>query len=42
MLSLIDRLIGAVVGLFSARSNSMPAVQRVPVRNHASISRRLR
>lgn len=40
MLSLKDRLIGAVVRLFSVLYTVKPAVQRIPVRNHISIQRR--
>ncbi len=39
MLSLIDRLLGAVVRLLSAISISKPAVQRIPVQNHMSVRR---
>jgi hypothetical protein len=39
MLSLIDRLIGAVVRLFSALFISKPAAQHIPVRNRVFIRR---
>gem|GEM_PF-5125779 len=42
MLGLIDKLIGAVVRLFSSLSIARPARQRIPVRTHISISRKHR
>ena len=42
MLRVKDRVIGVVVNLLSAISKILvrPAVQRIPIRNHISISRR--
>lgn len=42
MLSLIDRLFGAVVRLLSAIFITRPAVQRIPVKNHNALPRRRR